>query len=106
MAKDEGPGSFKAFDDRLERFRRRDGAAAKSGSEHAPGLNWGSGLQVGVELVAGLIGGCLLGWVLDRWLATSPLFLIVFFLLGAAAGMLNAMRHLRRTQGGGGERGG
>ena len=44
--------------------------------------------------------GALLGWALDRWLGTMPLFLIVFFMLGAAAGVLNAYRHLRRMQNG------
>ena len=50
-------------------------------------------------MVAGVGVGVLLGWALDRWLGTMPLFLIVFFLLGAAAGVLNAYRHLRRMQG-------
>jgi ATP synthase protein I len=34
----------------------------------------------------------MLGWLLDRWLGTSPGGLIVFVLLGFAAGVLNVMR--------------
>jgi ATP synthase protein I len=43
-------------------------------------------------LVAGVIVGTFIGWVLDRWLGTSPLFLLVMFFLGAIAGMLNVWR--------------
>ena len=60
----------------------------------------GEPLQAGIEIVAGVGFGVLLGWALDRWLGTKPLLLIVFFMLGAAAGALNAYRHLRRMQNG------
>jgi ATP synthase protein I len=43
-------------------------------------------------LVAGVLIGAGIGWVLDRWLGISPWGLIVFLLLGFAAGVLNVMR--------------
>lgn len=48
--------------------------------------------RVSSELVAGLIVGAGSGWVLDRWLDTSPLMLVVMFFLGAGAGMVNVWR--------------
>ena len=33
-----------------------------------------------------------MGWLLDRWLHTSPWGLMVFLLLGFGAGVLNVMR--------------
>ena len=33
-----------------------------------------------------------IGFFLDRWLGTSPLFLIVFFFFGVAAGIVNVVR--------------
>ena len=48
--------------------------------------------RVATELVAGVVVGAFIGWVLDRWFGTSPLFLVVMFFLGASAGMLNVWR--------------
>ncbi len=49
-------------------------------------------MRAGVELVAGVGVGTAAGYGLDKWLDTSPWLMIVFFLVGAAAGMLNAYR--------------
>ena len=52
----------------------------------------GFALRIGVELVGGLIVGGGLGLLLDRWLGTTPWLMVLFFLLGAAAGFLNVYR--------------
>ena len=48
--------------------------------------------RVAAELLAGLLIGAGIGWTIDKWLNTSPWFLIIFFLLGGAAGILNLWR--------------
>lgn len=50
------------------------------------------GFRLSSELVAGVIVGGIIGWVLDRLLGISPWGLIVFLLLGFVAGVLNVMR--------------
>jgi ATP synthase protein I len=50
------------------------------------------GLRAGSEFVSAVIVGLGIGWVLDRALHTNPAFLIVFFLIGVAAGIWNVIR--------------
>lgn len=49
-------------------------------------------MRIGVEIVAALIVGVAIGYFLDRWLGTKPWFLLLFFVLGAAAGFMNVFR--------------
>jgi ATP synthase protein I len=44
------------------------------------------GMRLGIELLAGIITGALIGYFFDYIFNTMPLFLIIFLLLGAAAG--------------------
>jgi ATP synthase protein I len=98
MAGDERPPAFDRFDARLERLRGARTPTSREDGEGDGRLRWGDGLQVGIELVAGVAGGLLAGWALDRWLGTAPLAIVVGFVLGAAAGMLNAWRWMRRLE--------
>jgi ATP synthase protein I len=63
--------------------------AAAAGQGPSP---LGIGLRVGVELVSALVVAVAIGWGLDFWLGTRPIFLAVFVLLGGAAGVLNVWR--------------
>lgn len=49
-------------------------------------------MRIAVDLLAGLLVGTGIGYVLDEWLGTKPWLMIVFFFFGAAAGFLNAYR--------------
>ena len=50
--------------------------------------------RVGTELLAGLVIGAGIGWTLDQWINTTPLFLIIFFILGGISGIYNLWRVL------------
>jgi len=47
---------------------------------------------VGIAFVLAVVFGFLIGFALDRWLGTTPLFIIVFFFIGIAAGIVNVVR--------------
>lgn len=87
MGQDDQP-SFKDLDARLKQARKaREPRPARR--EARP---LGVAFRLSVEMVVGLVVGGVIGYFLDRWLGTSPWLLLVFFFLGAAAGIRNVMR--------------
>jgi ATP synthase protein I len=90
-----------SFEQRLEDARRRQGldpAPVAASTDPETSRLMGVFLRVGVEMIAGLLVGLAIGYGLDRWLGTRPLFIIVFVLLGGAAGMLNVWRIVAPTK--------
>ena len=58
----------------------------------------GNAFKLGTELVAAVGVGTIIGFILDSWFGTKPWLIIVFFFLGAAAGILNVIRAANRMQ--------
>ena len=58
----------------------------------------GNAFKLGTELVAAVGVGTIIGFILDSWFGTKPWLIIIFFFLGAAAGMLNVVRTANRMQ--------
>ncbi len=58
----------------------------------------GQALRLATELVVGVGVGGVIGWGLDRALGTAPFLMVVFLILGAAAGILNVMRTAKAMQ--------
>jgi ATP synthase protein I len=52
----------------------------------------GRGFQLSTGLVAATLLGAAIGWLIDRWSGLSPWGMIVFLLLGFAAGVVSVMR--------------
>jgi ATP synthase protein I len=107
MPEPKKPSGFDDFDARLAKLKST--RQAKDGGPDAddrPHMDWGRGLQAGIEIIAGVAGGSLIGWALDWWLGTGPFLLIGGFMLGAAAGMLNAIRGMKRLMNEGADRSG
>ena len=58
----------------------------------------GSAFKLGTELVAAVAVGTIIGFILDNWFDTKPWLIIIFFFLGAVAGILNVIRTAKRMQ--------
>ena len=56
------------------------------------------GFKISTELVAALVIGVGIGLLVDNYLGTKPIGLIIFFILGAFAGFLNVYRVMRRIE--------
>lgn len=60
--------------------------------------DYGPAVRVAADLVAGVAVGGVIGWGLDWWLGTTPWLLLVFLVLGSAAGLTNVMRTAQRIE--------
>ena len=58
--------------------------------------SFGKALKISTELVAAVIVGSLMGFLLDGWFDTKPLLTIVFFFMGVAAGILNVFKSAKK----------
>ncbi len=90
-------GTKGTFEARLASARGRQGLdklepEPGSATSKVETSSLGVGLRVGVELVSALVVAVAIGWALDHWLHTLPLFLVLFVLLGGVAGVLNVWR--------------
>ena len=61
----------------------------KNGSNAA---SLGKALKISTELVAAVVVGTTLGFILDNWFDTKPWLTISFFFMGVAAGILNVIK--------------
>ncbi len=96
---DDEAAALRARLNRLSGELKRRAAPPPPASEPKPenksgdaGSAMSLGLRAGSEFVSAVIVGLGIGWVLDRALGTNPAFLIVFFLIGVAAGIWNVIR--------------
>ena len=75
--------------------RKADGriaTATESSNPAATASAMSMGMRAAGEFAGAIIVGVLIGWRLDVWFGTRPILLIVFFLLGSAAGILGVIR--------------
>ena len=56
----------------------------------------GKALKISTELVAAVVVGSIIGFLLDGWFDTKPLLTICFFIMGVAAGILNVFRSAKK----------
>ena len=68
----------------------------KNKSSNAASL--GKALKISTELVAAVVVGTTLGFILDNWFDTRPWLTIIFFFMGVAAGILNVIRSAKNMQ--------
>ena len=89
-----------SFEGRLAEARRKQGldappVSASAGGGAAGGNALAVGLRVGVEMVSALAVSTGIGWWLDQFFHTKPFLLVLFVLLGGAAGIANVWRLIK-----------
>tara|TARA_B100000123_G_scaffold18657_1_gene13272 strand:+ start:177 stop:470 length:294 start_codon:yes stop_codon:yes gene_type:complete len=58
----------------------------------------GGAFKLGTELLSAVLVGTIIGFILDGWFDTKPLLIIIFFLLGSAAGIMNVIKAAKEMQ--------
>ena len=58
----------------------------------------GNAFKLGTELVAAVVVGTIIGFILDTWFDTKPWLIIFFFFLGSIAGILNVIKAAKKMQ--------
>ena len=87
----------KDFKTRL-RIAKKEIQKKSSNEEDNKGLFLGSAFRLGTELVAAVVVGTIIGFILDNWFGTKPWFIIIFFFIGVIAGIMNVIRVANNMQ--------
>ena len=93
MTEQEKSVSIRDLDARLKVARQSaQETAAKASSKGRGRSGLGLAMRLGVEIVSALVIGVGIGLLIDYWLGTKPWFMLLFFVFGAAAGVMNVYR--------------
>ena len=82
------PDNLRALGDRIDALRRQESPKAKP---QAP-TSGEVAIRFATELLSTVIVGAAIGWGLDWLFHTRPILTVVFFILGAGAGIINVIR--------------
>ena len=87
---------LKDFEKRLENIKYKTAKKNNKKSQSLNLRNLGLYLRSGLELFASIVVGLVIGIVMDKYFETSPLFLIIFLVLGFASGIMNVYRSVKK----------
>ena len=80
--------------DRLKDARKK----LKVEKENPKTSNIAQAFKLSTELVAAVLVGTIIGFILDNWFDTKPWLIIIFFFVGVVAGILNVIRSAKKLQ--------
>ncbi len=85
-------GRITSLQERLKRVEQAEAIRTGQVDHGVADENYRLGNRVLAELIGSLVGGVLIGWVLDRLLGTSPWLLLAFLFLGIIVAFRNIIR--------------
>ena len=68
-------------------------------SKDSSSSNLGIAFKMSTEMVAAVVVGTIIGFILDNWFGTKPWLILIFFFVGVVAGILNVVRSAKNMQG-------
>ena len=67
-------------------------------SKQSSSSNLGVAFKMSTEMVAAVVVGTIIGFILDNWFGTKPWLILIFFFVGVVAGILNVFRSAKSIQ--------
>ena len=85
------------FKTRLEIAKSKILKKSKNSNE-SPSSQLGIAFKMSTEMVAAVVVGTIIGFILDNWFGTKPWLILIFFFVGVIAGILNVFRSAKNMQ--------
>ena len=67
-------------------------------SKQSSSSKLGVAFKMSTEMVAAVVVGTIIGFILDNWFGTKPWLILIFFFVGVVAGILNVIRSAKNMQ--------
>ena len=80
------------LESRIAKARAAEEARTGVNPAAKPAKGYSQGSRVLAELIGAPIGGGLIGWLLDKWLGTSPWLLLILLVLAVVAAFRNIFK--------------
>ena len=85
------------FKTRLEIAKNRILKRSKS-TKQSSSSKLGIAFKMSTEMVAAVVVGTIIGFILDNWFGTKPWLILIFFFIGVATGILNVVKSAKKMQ--------
>ena len=70
----------------------------KNTQNNNPSSSLGIAFKMSTELVAAVVVGTIIGFILDDWFGTKPWLILMFFFVGVVAGIMNVIKSAKNMQ--------
>ena len=80
---------------RLEKLKKKK-TIDKENIEKNTSINYSIAVNISIELITGIALGVFFGLIIDNYLQTKPLMLIIFFIIGTLVGFYNMYKTLKK----------
>ena len=86
-----------SFKTRLKIAKSR--AKTKYSAKNNPSnSSMGTAFKMSTELVAAVVVGTIIGFILDNWFGTKPWLILIFFFIGVITGIMNVIKSAKKMQ--------
>ena len=87
-----------SFKTRLEIAKNKAYKEENFNKNDKPTSNLGTAFKLSTELVATVVVGTIIGFILDSWFDTKPWLILIFFFVGVIAGIMNVIKSAKDMQ--------